>query len=83
MTASTRPNPLQRKDRAMNNIKPIRFRNFLAERGTEMTPEEAERAYKALKKFVKRAKKMSMEDIWAVERYNKEYAELYRRAKEI
>lgn len=67
----------------MNSSSAARFRNFLAERGTEMTPGEAERAYKALKRFVRRAKKMSMEDIWEIERYSKEYADLYRKAKEI
>lgn len=59
------------------------FRNLLAESGMEMTPDQAENSYKALKKFVRRAKKMSMEDIWEVEKHNKEYAELYRKAKEI
>lgn len=58
------------------------FRNLMAEQGVEMTPEEATKAYKALKKFVRRAKQMSLKDIWEVEKHNKQYAELYMKAKE-
>lgn len=59
------------------------FRNHLAENGIEMTPEDATRTYKALKKFVRVAKRMSTKDIWEVEKHDSQYAELYRKAKEI
>lgn len=67
----------------MRTSKTDEFRNFLAESGVEMTPEQSAKAYGALKKFVRRAKKMSLKDIWAVEEHNKEYAALYLKAKEI
>lgn len=67
----------------MSKDKTDAFRNFLAERGMEMTPEEAKNAYKALKKFVRRAKRMSLKDIWEVAKHNSQYAELYMKAKEV
>jgi hypothetical protein len=67
----------------MRTNKTDAFRNMAANQGIEMTPDEAADAYKALKKFVKRAKKMSLKDIWEVARHNQEYAELYMRAKEV
>ena len=67
----------------MRTSKTDAFRNFLAESGVEMTPEESAKAYAALKKFVKRAKKMSLKDIWKVGEHNEEYADLYLKAKEL
>lgn len=55
----------------------------MAERGIEMTPQEAKDAYKALKEFVKVARGLSLADIWAVAEHNEEYAQLYMKAKEI
>lgn len=59
------------------------FRNLLAEKGIEMTPEEAKEAYRTLKKFIKAARGLSLQDIWDMEAYNKQYADLYKRAKEL
>jgi len=63
--------------------KHMKFRNFLAENGVEMAPDQSEKVYKALKNFVSAAKKMSMEELWRVEELSPEYAALYRQAKEI
>ena len=41
----------------------LAFRMLLAEEGTEMTPEQAQRAFEASKSIVKRSRKMSMIDI--------------------
>lgn len=67
----------------MNSRKVNKFRSLMAERGVEMTPEEALDAYKALRQFMKVAKDLSMKDIWQVAEHNEEYAKLYMKAKEI
>lgn len=59
------------------------FRNFLAERGTEMTPDEAKEVYKSLKSLIKVARGLSLKEIWEIGEHNKDYAELYMKAKEI
>lgn len=67
----------------MPKIRLEKFRDLLAENGIEMTPEEARDAYRAVKKFIKVAKDLSLKDIWEVERHNKDYAALYMKAKEL
>lgn len=59
------------------------FRNVMAERGVEMTPNEAKEAYRALKKFIKVAKGLTVSDIWELEEYNKGFAELYMLARDV
>lgn len=66
------------------------FRNILAGMGTEMTPEEAEKAYDASRNIVERSRRMSMVDLWEIEGMeevpaeDRQYAlELYRSAKEL
>ena len=66
------------------------FRNILAGMGTEMTLEEAERAYDASRDIVERSRRMSMVDLWEVEGMEEvphedreEALELYRSAKEL
>ena len=59
------------------------LRNLMAEQGKEMTPDEASAAYKAMRKFVRRAKSTSMEEIWEIARHDQQCAELYMKAKEI
>ena len=74
----------------MNDIS--KFREILAENGIEMTPEQAILTYKMAKDLVKRSKKMSMKDLWAMqdceaEGISKEERDqiikLYQQAKEI
>lgn len=67
----------------MPKIRLDKFRELLAEKGIEMTPEEARCAYKATMKFIKVAKELSLKDIWEVEKHNKDYATLYMKAKEL
>lgn len=67
----------------MRQSRTDKFRTLLAENGIEMTPEEAKDAYKATRKFIKVAKELSLKEIWAVEKYSKEYATLYLKAKEV
>jgi hypothetical protein len=43
------------------------FRRLLAEAGIEMMPDQAESAYMAIKKFKKAARRLSTEDLWAME----------------
>lgn len=66
------------------------FRNILAGMGTEMTLEEAEKAYDASRDIVERSRKMSMMDLWEIEgmeevplKEREEVLELYRGAKEL
>lgn len=64
----------------------------MAEEGAEMTPEQAERAYKASQSIVKRSRMMSMIDIWSLEdlemtgfskKERVELANLYKTAKDL
>lgn len=68
------------------------FRQLLAEAGIEMTPDQAESTYIAVKKFKKAAVRLSTEDLWAMEEDESSgiprkerlaLVELYRRAREI
>lgn len=66
------------------------FRNLLAEKGIETTPEQAEELYKSAKKVMRLAKKMSTEDLWAMleadgfsEKEKSDFVMLYQHAKEI
>lgn len=68
----------------------VAFRNILAGMGTEMTIEEAERAYDASRDIVERSRKMSMMDLWEIEgmdevplKEREEVLGLYRSAKEL
>lgn len=68
----------------------VHFRRILAEMGIEMTVGQADEAYKMSKKMIKRARKMSMKDIWNLEKvegFSKEekrqLAMLYMHAKEV
>lgn len=70
----------------------LAFRSLLAEGGTEMTPEQAERAYRASRMMIRKSKKMSMLDLWEMRReevegmseYERdELVDLYMRAKEL
>jgi hypothetical protein len=74
----------------MNKI--LLFRKTMAERGIEITPEEAKDLYKSAKKIIKAAKNMTMEDIMRMsetelEGMSKEDKDklimLYQHAKEI
>lgn len=74
----------------MNNDNVVQFRRMLAEIGIEMTIEQAKRAYEMSKDMIKRARKMSMKDIWSlenVEGFSEEekhqLAMLYMHAKEV
>jgi hypothetical protein len=62
--------------------KTIRFRNLLAERGIETNPEEAEKLYLAAKKFVRHARKISIAQIWSIEKDHPEIAKLLMIAKD-
>lgn len=68
------------------------FRRILAEAGVEMTPEQAESAYVAVKKLKRAAKKLSTADLWAMEEDESSgiprdervaLVEIYRRAREM
>lgn len=68
------------------------FRMLMAEEGTEMTPKQAELAYKASRSIVRRSRTMSMIDIWSLEDLDMEgfsreeridLVELYKTAKEL
>ena len=52
----------------MANEKIVHFRRVLAEMGTEMTLEQAAKAYEMSRDMIKRARKMSMKDIWNLEK---------------
>lgn len=74
----------------MASDKIVQFRRVLAEMGIEMTLEQAKGVYKKSKDMIRRAQKMSMEDIWSlneVEGFSEEeksqLAMLYMHAKEI
>lgn len=76
---------MNKKDRMV-----LAFRNILAGMGTEMTIEEAERAYDASRDVVERSRRMSMEDLWEIEAMEdvpieerEEVLGLYRSAKEL
>lgn len=68
------------------------FRTALAEKGIEMTPEQARKAYRMIRGLKKTAKKLSTIDMWQMENDDslgfskeerKQMVELYRMAKEI
>ena len=68
------------------------FRLLLAEQGVEMTMEQAKEAYHSAKNIMKRAKSMSMEDMWRLSELEVEgvtdeekerILDLYRKAKEL
>lgn len=40
------------------------FRKALAEKGIELTPEEAKNAYAMGRRLIKKSRNMSMQDIW-------------------
>lgn len=70
----------------------LAFRTILAEGGTEMTPRQAEKAYKTSKSIVRTSRMMSMLDIWSLqetelegmsEQEREELVELYKTAKEL
>ncbi len=63
---------------------------MLAERGIEVTPEQAEELYKSAKKVMRAAKRMSTEDLWAMldtegfsEQEKSDLVMLYQHAKEL
>lgn len=69
-----------------------KFRDLLAEKGIEMTPDEAKKAYRMAVKIRKIAKRLSTADLWVMEEnelsgLSKEerlqIADLYRTAKEL
>ena len=74
----------------MANEKVVHFRRMLAEMGIEMTLEQAGKAYEMSRDMIKRARKMSMEDIWNLESVEgfsdeekRQLAMLYMHAKEV
>lgn len=77
MTVSTK-----KKKRKANLVKIEEFRNAMAEKGVEMTPNEAREAYQALKEFIKVAKSLTVSEIWELGEYNKGFAELYMSARD-
>lgn len=74
----------------MANEKIVHFRRMLAEMGIEMTLEQAGAAYEMSRDMIKRARKMSMKDIWNLEEVEgfsdeekRQLAMLYMHAKEV
>ena len=72
----------------MNKI--AKFRNVLAEKGIEMTLEQATKVYKMSNDLIKRSKKMSMKDLWAIQdvegvsqEEKDQIIKLYQHAKEL
>lgn len=72
--------------------KKAEFRNILAEKGIEMTPDQAEKAYELAIRLRKTARRLSTADLWAMEEDDSmgftreeraEMVNLYRIAKEI
>jgi len=70
----------------------LAFRMLLAEGGTEMTPEQAQKAYKASRSIVRTSRMMSMMDIWNLEesevegmseKEKEELVDLYKSAKDL
>lgn len=70
----------------------LAFRMLLAEEGTEMTPEQAEKAFLASQSIVRTSRKMSMMDLWDLqdseldgvsEKEREELVDLYRNAKDL
>jgi hypothetical protein len=68
------------------------FRHILAERGVEVTPEQADHIYKMTARLRKIARKLSTIDLWSLEENEslgmtkeerRQIADLYRAAKEI
>lgn len=68
------------------------FRKLLAEQGIEMTIEEAEKAFENANKFIKRSKKISIMDLWQMQKTQVEnisdeerdqLINLYKKAKEL
>jgi hypothetical protein len=67
-----------------------KFRNVLAEKGIEMTLEQATKVYKMSNDLVRRSKKMSMKDLWAIQEMDgvsqeekDQIIKLYQHAKEL
>jgi hypothetical protein len=67
-----------------------KFRNVLAEKGIEMTLEQATKVYKMSNDLIKRSKKMSMKDLWAIQdvegvsqEEKDQIIKLYQHAKEL
>ena len=74
----------------MANEKIAHFRRVLAEMGIEMTLDQARSAYEMSSDMIKRARKMSMKDIWNLEKVEgfsdeekRQLAMLYMHAKEV
>lgn len=76
----------------MSEREVLAFRMILAEEGTEMTPEDAKKAFLASKSIMKTSKRMSMIDLWNLEdcvlegmddKQKKELVNLYKNAKEL
>lgn len=74
----------------MASEKVVHFRRMLAEMGIEMTLEQAGKAYDMSRDMIKRARKMSMKDIWNLEKVEgfsdedkRQLAMLYMHAKEV
>lgn len=72
----------------MNKI--AKFRNVLAEKGIEMTLEQATKVYKMSNDLIRRSKKMSMKDLWAIQdvegvsqEEKDQIIKLYQHAKEL
>lgn len=72
----------------MNKI--TKFRNVLAEKGIEMTLEQATKTYKMSNDLIRRSKKMSMKDLWAIQDMDgvsqeekDQIIKLYQHAKEL
>lgn len=75
----------------MNN-RTVEFRTLLAGEGIEMTPAQAEKAYKLARRLRKTARRLSTEDLWDMEEDDSmgftreersEMVNLYRIAKEL
>jgi hypothetical protein len=67
-----------------------KFRNVLAEKGIEMTLEQATKVYKMSNDLIRRSKKMSMKDLWAIQdvegvsqEEKDQIIKLYQHAKEL
>lgn len=74
----------------MNKVQ--KFRTLLAEQGIEMTIEESQQAFKNANRFIKRSKKISIMDLWKMqktkideisEEEKNQLINLYKKAKEL
>jgi hypothetical protein len=74
----------------MNKVQ--KFRKLLAEQGIEMTIKEANEAFDNAHKFIKKSKKISMINLWRMQKENiegisqkekEELINLYKKAKEL